>query len=401
MNLSLRKQLDNLPQKPGVYLFHDKTGRLLYAGKAIKLKNRVRSHFTKGNEYYRKEWLDDIVKIDFILTKNEKEALILENDLIKKYQPRFNIQWKDDKSYFWVEITGLPRQSQKARAGDQWPRVKIVHKQPAISHKPLAISQFIGPFVNGTELKQVLRALRKLFPYRTCKNSYDKPCLQWHLGLCPAHQNPPQPSFLKEGGAVFFQKTARVDLKIYHQSLNILVQFLRLYAGEAIRIEAYDISNIQGTNATGSMIVFAGTKPKKSNYRKFKIKTVRGANDVAMLKEVLRRRLAHQEWPLPDLILIDGGQGQLRAAQSAYSEWQIANSKNKSRSLAIIALAKKEEEIYTIYSNKTLSLHSLPIGLRLTFQAIRNEAHRFAIKYYRHLHGKKFRTTPKRNRHQS
>ena len=360
MNSKIIKQIKGLPQKPGIYLFHDKIGRLLYVGKAIKIKNRIRSHFTKGDEHYRKEWLDDIVKIDFIITSNEKEALLLENELIKKYQPRFNIQWKDDKSYFWTEITN-----------DQWPRIKIVHKQSTISHKPLAKSQLVGPFVSGTELKQVLRALRRIFPYRTCKNSYDKPCLQWHLGLCPAHNN-------------------QLSLTVYLQSLHALAQILRLYAGETIRIEAYDISNIQGTNATGSMIVFAGTKLKKSDYRKFKIKTVRGANDIAMLKEVLRRRLNHQEWPLPNLILIDGGRAQLNAAKQT-----LAASGHSL--VPVVSLAKREEEIYTIYSNKVLQLDLLPTNLRLTLQSIRNEAHRFAIKYYRHLHGKQFRTTPKRN----
>jgi excinuclease UvrABC nuclease subunit len=388
MNNKIIQQIKNLPQKPGVYLFHDKAGRILYTGKAIKIKNRVQSHFIKGNEYYRKEWLDDIAKIDFILTKNEKEALLLENDLIKKYQPRFNIQWKDDKSYFWVEITGLPRRSQKAKASDEWPRMKIVHKpslrgaahsgatkqsRPTTTIHGVARNDkiMIGPFVSGTELKQVLRALRRIFPYRTCKNSYDKPCLQWHLGLCPAHNN-------------------QLSLTVYLQSLHALAQILRLYAGETIRIEAYDISNIQGTNATGSMIVFAGTKLKKSDYRKFKIKTVRGANDIAMLKEVLRRRLNHQEWPLPNLILIDGGRAQLNAAKQT-----LAASGHSL--VPVVSLAKREEEIYTIYSNKVLQLDLLPTNLRLTLQSIRNEAHRFAIKYYRHLHGKQFRTTPKRN----
>ena len=184
----------------------------------------------------------------------------------------------------------------------------------------------------------------------------------------------------------------------YLHSLNTLSQLLRLYVGEPVRIEAYDISNIQGDWATGSMVVFEGMKAKKSDYRKFRIKTVRGANDTAMIKEVLRRRLNHPEWPRPDLILIDGGKGQLNAASSvAKNLGQMANGKSfQSHKLlaispmlpAIISLAKREEEIYTEFSKRGLKIKELPIPLRLTLQAIRNEAHRFAIAYYRKLHGR-------------
>ncbi|MDD2753774.1 MAG: GIY-YIG nuclease family protein [Candidatus Portnoybacteria bacterium] len=390
---TIKKQIKALPQKPGVYLFKDAQGRILYIGKAVNLRNRVRSHFIPSSQSkfnppappFAKGRLGGISDIDFIKTADEKDALILEDQLIKKYAPKYNIQWRDDKSYLRVNFTD-----------DEWPRVLIVHNLKAKSYKLTADP--IGPFTNGKELKRVLRALRKILPYRTCKNAYDKPCLQWHLGLCPAHgQSPianrqsskktPNPPFAKGGSAVFCKKTVQEGLKKYHESLNTLKQFLRLYAGEPIRIEAYDISNIQGTSATGSMIVFDGYKPKKSDYRKFRIKTVRGANDVAMLKEVLSRRLNHKEWPLPDIMLIDGGQTQLNAAVSQFANRLVPSDTRP----AIISLAKKEEELYTIYSDKTLLLSKLPVDLRLLFQAIRNEAHRFAISYYRKLHRRKLR----------
>ncbi len=392
MNKSLAKKLKTLPKNPGVYLFKDKTGRILYIGKAANIKNRVRSHFVNSADILKGKFLKNTRDIDWMETDDEKQAFILENELIKKYKPRYNIQWRDDKSYFWVALTK-----------EEWPRIKVAHQTELIRHPELVSGsknkmpkqvrhdwEPIGPFTNGTELRSVLRALRRIFPYRTCKNPYNKPCLQWHLGLCPAHGN--SESSIKNQ-----------ELRKYQNSLNSLRQFLRLYAGEPIRIEAYDISNIHGNWATGSMIVFRGAKPDKSQYRKFKIRTVRGANDVAMVKEILRRRLNHPEWPLPDLMLIDGGITQLRAAQLAYSQWRIANSKNSNpklltisyKPIATISLAKREEEIYTEYSNKPLRLRSLPLDFRLVFQAIRNEAHRFAIFYYRHLHGKQFRGTAK------
>jgi len=432
MNKKLAAKIKSLPKKPGAYLFKDKTGRILYIGKAVNLRNRVRSHFNPSSQSkfnppappFAKGGLGGISDIDFIITADEKEALILENELIKKYKPKYNIQWRDDKSYFWVNFTA-----------DDWPRVRTTHQPslrgvtrsgttkqsrgiaaannnapssrrdvgtpPPLKLRPELSSalggwgelfQPIGPFTNGTELKQVLRNLRKILPYRTCKNAYDKPCLQWHLGLCPAHDSS---CHSRESGNPGFCRSELVSgpgsrvkpgmTKIqYSQSLNTLRQLLRLYANEPIRIEAYDISNIQGSSATGSMIVFKGFKPDKSQYRKFRIKTVRATNDIAMLKEVLHRRLDHTEWPLPDLILIDGGRAQLNSSALEIRNWKLE--------IPLFALAKRADELYTIYSNRTLHLKSLPIDLCLLFQAIRNEAHRFAISYYRKLHRRKIVT---------
>ncbi len=382
------KNIKKLPQKPGVYMFKNSAGWILYIGKAVNLRSRVRSHFKtlrlgramrdtrSGNNLLSNQFIEKVADIDWIETDDEKQAYLLENELIKKYKPRYNIQWRDDKSYFWVMFSD-----------EEWPRVKIVHQvklknppQPSLKGggaPPLggARGDFsgIGPFVNGRELQHLLRALRKIFPYRTCKNPYNKPCLQWHLGLCVAH-NP---------NSKFTIQNSKLQLKIknYFDLLNTLRQFLKIYAGESIRIEAYDISNIHGVWATGSMIVFYGNKPQKSDYRRFKIKTVAGANDVAMLREVFKRRFGHPEWPFPDLILIDGGRAQLNAAQLITENCQLPT----------VALAKREEEFYTEYSNKTLKLNGLPTEMKLIFQAIRNEAHHFAIFYYRHLHGKEFR----------
>ena len=364
-------------------MFKDKSGRILYIGKATNLRNRVRSHFAKQDNSPQpplilRGGIENVADIDWIQTDDEKRALLLENDLIKKYKPRYNIQWRDDKSYFWVTFFN-----------DEWPRVEIVHFKKLITKSRELSNEPIGPFVNGRELRQLLRALRKILPYRTCKNPFNKPCLQWHLGLCVAHN--PNVKIKNQKSKI------QIKIKNYLSLLNTFVQFLRLYASEPIRIEAYDISNIHGVWATGSMIVFDGAKPKKSDYRRFKIKRVQGANDVAMIKEVIKRRFGHPEWPNPDLILIDGGRAQLSAAlQIANRISRIVKKSDRfaisDNRLAIIALAKRKEEIYTEYSNKTLKLSALPTEMKLVFQAIRNEAHRFAIFYYRHLHRKTIKT---------
>jgi excinuclease UvrABC nuclease subunit len=289
---------------------------------------------------------------------------------------------------------------------DEWPKVEVIHQallRPSASEgrisngERFATSQAIGPFVSGRELRKTLRALRKILPYKTCKNPYEKPCLQWHIGLCPAHapQTPSTPS--RQTGFRSGNKFA------YLNSLHTLRQLLRLYAREPIRVEAYDISNIQGVYATGSMIVFYDSKPEKSQYRKFRIKTVPLANDTAMIKEVLARRFNHPEWPFPDLILIDGGKAQLSAAVSQLkylrSQAKLIASSIKIPDIAVISLAKREEEIYTEYSGRALKISNLPEALRLLFKHVRDEAHRFAVFYYRFLHGRQFsQKTSRRDR---
>lgn len=394
MKNHLKLKIKKLPAKPGVYLFKDASGGILYIGKAQNTQKRAKDHFTKPANFFSGQFIEMVADIDWIETDDEKQALLLEKQLIKKYHPRYNIQWQDDKSYFWVNFTD-----------DDWPRVEVIHQNRLVNHSDppiggeesranagrhkvggspalrLMAESIIGPFVNGRELKQVLRTLRKIIPFRTCKNPYEKPCLQWHLGLCAAHN---------QGSKI---KTRKTKIKNYMNSLNALAQFLRLYAGESIRIEAYDISNIQGNYATGSMIVFYGAQPSKSDYRRFRIKTVRGANDTAMIKEILQRRFRHQEWPNPDLVIIDGGRGQLNAVRRiANSLWQIANAKKSllyaigHTPYAVIALAKRDEEIYTEYSSRTIKISKLPRALRLIFQHARDEAHRFAVFYHRYLH---------------
>ncbi len=371
MEKNLKKQINQLTQEPGVYFFKDKNGEILDIGKAANLKKRVRSHFVKNSpNFFKNVLIKKITEIDHIQTQNEKQAFLLENQLIKKYQPRFNIQWRDDKSYFWVNFSQ-----------EEWPKVKITHRPYKIASQE---TENIGPFINGRELKQTLSHLRKILPFRTCKNSYEKPCLSWHLGLCCAHKN-------HKGENHLFRFKNFTPL-LYKQLLATLKQILLLYANEKIKIEAYDISNIQGDCAVGSMVVFFGNRPQKSAYRRFRIRTIRGANDAAMINEVLKRRLRHSDWLFPDLILIDGGPVQLKAAQLSYRQWQKANFNSSSNSVLpppMIALAKKKEEIFSLFSKKSLQLNLLPLDLKLIFQAIRDEAHRFAVTYFRKIQKRK------------
>jgi excinuclease UvrABC nuclease subunit len=338
----LKKKIENLPKKAGVYIFKDENENILYIGKAKDLRKRVKSHFQK-----RQEWIWDFIKdvadIDYFECDKESEAMLLEAELIKKYQPKYNIEWKDDKNYFFVGITN-----------EEFPRVFLTH-QPKLSttHYPLP-TEYFGPYVKGTELKRFLAEIRKILPFRSCKNLPKKPCLYYHLKVCLA------PCINKR------QK------KKYQRMIKILKVLLEIYCGENKRIEGYDISNISGKLATGSMVVFEKQKKKLSDYRKFRIKRVKGQNDVKSLREVLLRRLKHDEWKMPDLILIDGGKGQLKAA--------------KGIDIPVLSLAKMKKhsgKLYSPFSKNFILLDELPEEIKNLFLQIRDEAHRFAISYHK------------------
>jgi len=302
-----KSKINQLPKRPGVYLFK-KDARLLYVGKAVNLKARVKNH---------QKLLGLAEQLAYVETKSEIDALILEARLIKKLQPKYNVQWRDDKNYFYIGISQ-----------ETFPRIFITHQCSENS------SRYIGPFVNGRTLKQALTELRKYSPFRTCKTLPRKPCLWYHLARCPA------PCLLKSR-----------------------------------RIEAYDVSNIQGKEATGSMVTFINGRPDKNLYRRFKIKTVGQPNDTAMLKEVLQRRLKHKEWGLPDLILIDGGKAQLNTALSTTK-------------IPVAALAKRKNELYLKGLKKPVLLNNMPREIFNAILQLRDEAHRFAHKYHSRLRTK-------------
>ena len=412
-----KDKIAKLPKSSGVYVFK-KNREFLYIGKANNLKERVKNHFSQP-AYQDGLFLDKVKKIGFIKTDSEIEALILEANLIKKYQPRYNIVWKDDKNYFYIGITK-----------EAFPRIFITHQ---LKLKPTI---YVGPFVNGKSLKVTLKVLRKVFPYRTCKTLPKHPCLWYQLGRCPA------PCLIKPGIPGFKEKIKSEDqrnaknlmgilqgkknqvlkklkkemkkasnLENYEKAAKIRDQIgalekvlahakiFELEAPQKVdwpqiqkilqkilntkikisRIEAYDISNIQGQEATGSLVTFVKNLPAKNFYRKFKIRITGKPNDIAMIKEVLSRRFEHPEWGLPDLILIDGGISQLNAVRKS----KIQNLKSKK--IPVIALAKKENKLYIEGQKKPILLKSLPREIFNLILQLRDEAHRFAISYHRKL----------------
>ncbi len=445
----LRNKLTHIPKTPGVYFLKNAGGKILYVGKARNLGIRTRSYFEpySGFSGIRASLTNEISDIGWKETGSEVEALLLESRLIKTLRPRYNILMRDDKQYFFAGFTK-----------EDFPRVFITHQI-----KP-GTNQYVGPFTDGGALKKTLKILRGIFPYYISRKHSRVKCTYCHIGLCPG-PNPQKIRYRKNirhikdilkgkrSGLLTqwkkemknaakkerFEEAAELrdrvealenifahsivlspdaieypspperasDARLDVQGLTSYMALFKKHLGitlslkKQLRIEGYDISNIQGRYATGSMVVFSSNPrintntvtnsneylfPDRNEYRKFRIKTVRGANDVAMMKEVLERRFRHGEWPMPDLILVDGGRAQLNAALRRSGR----SKESEELRIPIIALAKREEEIYVLQRKEPVRLSKNDPLLGLLMY-IRDEAHRFAIGYYRKLHGKSYR----------
>jgi excinuclease ABC subunit C len=423
--LQLQSQYRLLSSQPGIYLFLDKKDNILYVGKAKNLKNRVSSYFLKSADLGTKTAIlvSQIAKIKTIVVNSEVEALILESHYIKEYKPKYNIKLTDDKSYPTIRIT----------VKDQFPKVLV-------ARRPIDKSSiYFGPFPNAARaLRTVLKTIRRIFPFQSVPNHAKRICLYYHLGLCPCPPvfNSPEAvseyrknikhiiDFLngnskkivkelkKERDALSkvesFEKANSLQNKInaielitgpfYGTVLDLevnpnLTDDLRekeiddlknvlnsngIQVKGLERIECFDISNISGTNSVGSMVTFINGEKDGNWYRKFKIRSLNTPNDFGMMHEVLRRRLNHQEWPYPDLLIIDGGKGQVSTAFKVLQELNL--------NIPLIGLAKREETIVTS-DLREISLPKESDALKLIMR-IRDEAHRFAITYHRKLRSK-------------
>lgn len=402
-----------IPHKPGVYIYKDRDGRVLYVGKAIDLYDRVASYFSSNNRSSKNESLvSRIASVDTIFVESELEALILEANLIKNYLPPFNVRLTDDKDYLYIAISK-----------ETSPKVITVRK------KDLKVAKkYWGPFPSSRTVKETLKQLRRVFPWCSGSGRDKRACFYYHLGLCPGacvgliskedygkiigrfskfmdgRKQELLAELVKEmkhdSLDLAFEEAAKVKKMIlgieyltqanrthlYLENPNFLAEENQLALIELKkvlnlpklpdRIEGYDISNIQGREATGSMVVLTNGEIDKSQYRKFKIRISGKPNDVGMMKEMVKRRLKHSEWPLPDLIIVDGGRGQVRGVNP------ILHS--TSYILPIFGLAKRMEWLYPP-EGEVVKLPRKSPSLKL-LQKLRDEAHRFAITYHRKLH---------------
>lgn len=428
----LEKKLKTLPPSPGIYLFFNAKGELIYVGKATSLKNRVRSYFVgQKNPRPIEEMIHEVKNIKYKTTDSVLEAIILESIYIKKFQPRYNIKDKDDKSWNYIIITK-----------DTYPRVETVRQHELIQkqNNTKKYQSIFGPYP-GLKIREALKILRRLFKFSTCRPNQRRPCLYRQMGEClgvcvneitPADYKQkvigPLKLFLqgkKERVIKNLEKNMRSAA--HHQNfeeagrlrnqINALrrlqdmaligenfVSNLHLNChpersegslkrddrdssvtpqNDKLRIEGYDISHISGTLAVGSMVVFTDGEPDKNQYRKFKIRAITQANDVGMLKEVLERRFKNN-WLLPQLILIDGGFPQVNMTKDILRQLNL--------SIPVVGIAKgpdrKKNEIIGQIANFKLK----------TLIAVRDEAHRFALAYHRKLRAKTLTNLPKYSR---
>ncbi len=410
--MDIKEKLKAIPHLPGVYIMKDASGEAIYIGKARDLSKRVSNYFQASRSKTAKlmSLVEEVRDLDYMITGSEEEALIYEANLVKEKRPRYNADLKDDKSFPLLKIT----------LNEKFPKLIITRKRIEDG------SRYFGPYTRARLLRNAVSILKNIFPLRICKKIPHEPCLAYHIGQClgPCINKIDEKSydeiirqlilFLEGKKKILIQElTDRMkgcaDKKEFEQAAAIrnrisallavsdrkasdysswgnialkLKKILRLPT-TPLSIEAFDVSNISGKEATGSMVCFNSGLPDKSNYRRFRIKNVKGIDDYAMIKEIVHRRykrLKEENKKFPDLIIIDGGKGHLAAAYEELLRLKLNH-------IPAIGIAKQEEKIYTLGSSEPLDINRDSEILHF-IQSIRDEAHRFALKYHHTLRRK-------------
>jgi excinuclease ABC subunit C len=394
-----------LPDKPGVYFFLQDR-KIIYIGKATSLKDRVKSYFGKDLIGTRGPIISDMVfkadKLNFRVTDSVLEALILEASLIKKHQPKYNTKEKSDKSFLSVVITK-----------EKLPRVISVRTRNLKEHPNklefVGVSGVYGPFTNGTQLREAMKIVRRIFPFLDDKSkNYYKfykqvdlvPDISTAEGIKQYKNNIKNLKLFFQGKKKQVLKNLEKEMKAYAKSGEFEkagevkrqifalkhindVALLKLEPSAyslapSFRIEAYDIAHMGGKNMVGVMTVVENGEVSKSEYKKFKIRTQADANDTGALKEMLERRLAHTEWVYPSLIVVDGSTAQINAVKKVLTKAGIA--------IPVVSVIKDER-----HKPKGIGGDK---GLALKYEKeillANSEAHRFAINYHKNLRNKNF-----------
>jgi len=418
----LQKKVRNLPHRPGVYLFKDQFNRVIYVGKARDLRKRVSQYFHPSRKMAAdrktRALVETIRDLEFHEVKSEPESIILEGKLIKEYRPRYNISFRDDKRFLLVKVN----------LNDPFPRFQTVRLKKEDGAK------YYGPFAHSGALKETLEIMEKHYQLRTCRpmlpgekdfrhcnddviRNCSAPCMsritrEGYLAKVKAAcrflegQEPELLEDIKEkmtdaAERHEFEKAAALrdtydqirkttnrqkrfvretpDMRLPIEDVQELQKELQL-SGLPNHIECFDISNISITHKVASMVVFKNGRVNRYNHRRYRIKTVEGQNDFASMAEVIKRRyqrVLREEGNLPDLIVVDGGKGQLSAA---YRELKDLGLNDQS----IIGLAKREEEIFRPGQSEPICLPKSSGALKL-LQRVRDEAHRVANGYHQLL----------------
>ncbi|MDB5259344.1 MAG: UvrABC system protein [Candidatus Taylorbacteria bacterium] len=429
----------NMPDAPGVYFFKNSAGDILYIGRATSLRDRVRSYFGDDLIHTRGPLLIDMVtqsaKIDWTETGSVLEAIILEANLIKQHQPYFNTKEKDNRSFNYVVITD-----------EDFPRVLMVrgrNLEAAIADGtlPYEVRESFGPYTNPTMLRDALKIIRRIFPYHdTCVPGSGKPCFNRQLGRCPGvcSGEISQKDYMKtirrimlflRGKTSALTESLERDMKEYAskqefekaneakktlyalshiQDIGLLKSEAGIVLGNAsegdekyidystgsiagrYRIEAYDIAHLGGNDAVGVMTVVTNGTIDKAEYRKFRVRRAvkksqkdGGNDDVNNLKEILSRRFARNDWPMPDLVVVDGGIGQINAAEAVLAGFELK--------IPVVSVVKDETHSPRDLMSSTMASRAITDEtLKAAVLLANAESHRFAIAYHKLLRKKSF-----------
>jgi excinuclease ABC subunit C len=376
--MNLKEKVKKMPSSSGVYMFLDENKKVLYVGRAASLKNRLLNYFQKNLEPRIKEMVSLAKDIKIKKTSNLLEAIFLESSLIKKFLPKYNIKDKDDKSAVYIVITE-----------DEFPKILILRGSD-LNKALVKDKNIFGPYKSLSIVKTALKLLRRIFPYSLCKPNIGYPCFDYQIGLCPGV------CIGKISKEQYLKNIENIKLILQGKMKNLIKKLEKEKPEKAfalkhiydvaligknekninskfLRIEAYDISHFYGKGTYGSMVVFEDNKIRKDQYRIFKIKEAPAHDDLRALKEVILRRLKHKEWKYPNLIVIDGGKPQLNFILKTFEENKIkipviGISKLAGDKIVFPPKIKKELKI-AIESSKEILLQ------------LRNEAHRFALKF--------------------
>jgi excinuclease ABC subunit C len=424
------EKVKQFPAAPGVYLMKDAQGRVIYVGKAKNLRNRAGHYFTQAAAEDRRtaDLVSCIADIDFLPAESEVDALLLEARLVKDIQPRFNVSLKDDKSFPYLQI----------RIREEFPRVEFTRTPRRRGVK------LYGPFTSARSLRAAIQVLQRIFKFRTCaldirsddqRWRWFRPCILHQIRQCTAPCNfrvtreeyrkqiralrlvlegkkkkllaEMEKEMQEASAAMLFEKAARlrddirdltnlslrgevdkdVQPEVFHIDPRRGLIGLRKILGLSKTprsIEGVDIAHLGGNETVASLVRFIDGLPFKPGYRRYRIQTVHGVDDFASIREVVSRRfrrLKEEEEVFPDILLIDGGKGQLNAALEVFQVLGIEPP-------CLISLAKREEEVYRPGEAEPLRLSRHAAALRL-LQYVRDEAHRFAQHYHHILRRKK------------
>lgn len=439
---TLRDKVRQFPTTPGVYLMKDAQERVIYVGKAVNLRNRAGSYFSRTAAADRRtaDLVREIADVDYLDADSEVDALLLEARLIKDIQPRFNAMLKDDKTFPYLQIT----------TGEDFPRVEFTRTPGSKGVK------LYGPFTNAGQLRGTIAVLQKIFRFRTCsldieesdeKWRWFRPCLLASINQCTApcalrisreqyaedirrlrvFLDGGKAALLREMESAMqeasrelkFERAARIRDEIrairnlnlrgnlrkhaqpevfYNDPRKGLASLKRVLKLDSVPrcIEGVDIAHLQGGETVASLVQFIDGLPFKHAYKRYRIRTVDGVDDFASMREVISRRfrrLSAEGTAFPDLLLIDGGKGQLNAVTETFRVLEIDPP-------ILLSLAKRDEEIFRPGESASLRLSRRSFALRL-LQSVRDEAHRFAQHYHHQLRRKSILDDGKRRRRRS